>query len=702
MKSIHPVKTTLSFLLRFAFGLLVALPVFAQLNITTPTPLPSATVGQLYAVGLSVTGGLGPYTCSSTGNVPPGLAACINGALTITGTPTTAGTYSFTITVRDSTLATGQKTFTLVVGGGSITPPLSITTTSPLPNASAGQTYNATLAATGGTTPYQWSAGAGFPPGLALDPQSGAISGTPTAAGTYNFKIQVTDANQATATANFALTVNTNPVVITTVPPLFAGTVGVPYSQPFSASGGKTPYTWSISSGNTGGLTLDSSTGVLHGTPQTAGTFTFTVQVADSAGATASNTYSLVVNAPVLSIVIVSSLPFGTVGVPYNQQLPVVATGGTPPYQWSLSNGSAVPWMNFDPNALTVSGTPTAAGAFTFTIQLTDSSRQTATKSIGITIAPPALSITSSRQLPDGSLNVPYTTTLTAVGGSAPYTWSAAGLPAGLSMNATGVITGTPTAAGNFGVAITLIDNALTSVSDRFTLNIKLPATPGVSVSGLPATADPAQQYPIQVSIASAFPAPITGQAVLTFSPDTGPTDQTVQFASGGTIANFSIPTGTTTAVSDVPLAIQTGTTSGAINVSIRLQAGGIDITPVPAPAVSTQIARAAPVITNAQVTRSTGNISVIVSGYSTAREIVQATFNFAAASGQTLQSSASSITVNVETLFGTWFQNPANSPYGTQFVLTQPFSVQGDSSAVIPQSVTFTNRVGSTTFTIH
>jgi len=288
------------------------------------------------------------------------------------------------------------------------------------------------------------------------------------------------------------------------------------------------------------------------------------------------------------------------------------------------------------------------------------------------------------------------------VGGAPPYTWAAAGLPDGLRIDtATGTISGTPAAAGTFGVAITISDSALSHVSDRFTLKINLPPTPAVRLTGLPATADPAAQYPISVSIASAFPAPISGQAVLTFAPESGPTDRTVQFASGGTIANFSIPAGSTTATATVPLAIQTGTVAGSINVSIRLQAGGIDIAPLPAPAMTAQVNRAAPVMGDVRVSRSEGKVTLVVSGYSTAREVTQATFTFAAGSGQALQSTASSIVVPVETLFNTWFQDAANAAYGSQFVLSQPFTINGDSNAVIPQSVTLTNRTGATTYRI-
>src|SRR5262249_55973989 len=148
----------------------------------------------------------------------------------------------------------------------------------------------------------------------------------------------------------------------------------------------------------------------------------------------------------------------------------------------------------------------------------------------------------------------------------------------------TGVISGTPSAAGNFAIAITVSDSALNNSIDRFGLNVNMPPAPAVNISGLPATTGPAQQFPIDISLGSTYPAPITGTAVLTISPDNGPVDRTVQFASGGTTANFSFPVGNTS-IDSTPLAIQTGTVAGTITISLRLQAGGVDITPTLAPA---------------------------------------------------------------------------------------------------------------------
>ena len=160
------------------------------------------------------------------------------------------------------------------------------------------------LAATGGITPYTWSIVAGtLPPGLQLNTSTGAISGTASGAGVSNFTVQVADAEGPPATASKALSITISPAVplsITTTS-LPAGTAGSPYSAPITAIGGVYPYTWSVIFGKIpDGLTLNSSTGVLAGTPQNVGVSNFTVQVTDAETPAVSVTaqLSLTINSP--------------------------------------------------------------------------------------------------------------------------------------------------------------------------------------------------------------------------------------------------------------------------------------------------------------------------------------------------------------------------------------------------------------------
>jgi len=487
------------------------------------------------------------------------------------------------------------------------------------------------------------------------------------------------------------------PLAITTVPPLFAGAVGMPYSQTFSVSGGVPPYSWAIVAGNAGDLVLEPSTGVLHGTPQSAGTLSFSVRVTDNAGAQDTEAYSVTVNPPTLTITTGSLLPAGSVGVNYVQVFS--ATGGAPPYTWSLPSGG-VPGLEFAGGGGTLSGTPATPGEFSFPVRTVDSGGLSAEKIFSLRIDAAGLTITSDRELPATSLGSSYSHQMVAAGGVPPYTWSATGLPAGLTIGAdTGLIEGTVNSAGLLSFTIRVVDSEMATVVDLFQMNVELPTVPTVSLAGLPQTAEPATQFNLQISLASPYIADIGGQAILSFSPDAGGGDGTIQFSTGGTTADFVIAAGETEVAAEPPLALQTGTVSGVITVSLRLQSAGLDVTPIPAPTITTQINRAAPSVNSARVIRSAGGFTIEIAGFSTAREVTQATYNFTPAAGQALQTSQ--VIVPTESLFGDWYQDPANNAYGSQFVLAQPFTIDGDASAVIPTTVTLTNRIGSVTMNV-
>ncbi|NCD20734.1 MAG: hypothetical protein EOL89_12285, partial [Actinobacteria bacterium] len=248
------------------------------LVITTST-LPPATVGDAYSTAVGATGGTSPYTWEIV-NLPASLTAAGD---TISGTPTTAGTSSVTVTVTDDRGRTTNAELDLVVSEQ-----LSITTTS-LPPGELGTAYTASLAASGGVTPYSWEA-SGLPDGLTIS--GNTIGGTPTVAGTSGVLITVTDSDGRTTNSTLELIVEDALVITTTALP--AGTVGEPYTANLSAAGGTPPYTWDAA-GLPTGLTIIGDT--ISGTPDAVGTTDVTITLTDDAGAATNSTMTLAVSA---------------------------------------------------------------------------------------------------------------------------------------------------------------------------------------------------------------------------------------------------------------------------------------------------------------------------------------------------------------------------------------------------------------------
>ena len=270
-----------------SFGHQLSAPPLMALNCASGT----GQVGVPYSSSLVVTGGVPPYMFSiSSGSLPPGLTLdSASGA--ITGTPTSAGTFPFTAMVIDSIDSTTGDHVAFVNCTIVITPP-ALQLACAGGSGQVGVAYSSALVAGGGTPAYTFSITAGaLPPGMTLNPATGAITGTPTSAGTFNYAAKVVDSGSGTAKT---LTVNCN--IMIAPPPLRlacaggSGKVGVAYSSALVASGGTAPYTFSIIVGSLPpGLTLNPLTGAISGTPTTAGTFNYTAKVVDSTGGTAQN-----------------------------------------------------------------------------------------------------------------------------------------------------------------------------------------------------------------------------------------------------------------------------------------------------------------------------------------------------------------------------------------------------------------------------
>ncbi len=370
-------------------------------------------------------------------------------------------------------------------GGSSGGAPAKLTISSgSIPNGATGVAYSATLSASGGVEPVTWAETGALPPGLSLDP-SGTLTGTPTTAGTYPFTVTAVDSSDPAliSSLDVNMVVADSPIVVSeTLPP--GGTLTYPYAgYGFTvASGGSPPFTWAVTKGSPPpGLTVGRD-GSLSGTPTAVGSFAFTVTATDSAPTPGTGLLGFTVNINTPGPLVISATPPPPAAVAdsgYSYTFTTISPiGGYQPLKWVVTAGALPPGLTLATNGV-LSGTPTTIGSYPFTVTVTDSAPTPSMNSASFTIqitTPPPPTINNTPP-PTGTVGAAYPAfQFTATTGYLPLVWSETGaLPAGLSLSAGGVLSGTPQADGQFPITLEVTDALNRSApAVHFTVRVSL------------------------------------------------------------------------------------------------------------------------------------------------------------------------------------------------------------------------------------
>jgi hypothetical protein len=680
-------------------------------------------VGQPFSQQFIAEGGVPPFRWALTGNIPGLSFDTATGILS--GTPTRTGNFNVGLSVEDTVTTTASTTCGVRVEGLPLRTDASCGT---LGVGRVGSPYEGTLQVSGGVGPYFWQLTTGNLPGLTVNP-NGTVTGQPTTAGQFPFTATVRDSGgefQQTQTVSCRIFVNENRTPLNascgTLP---QGRQGEPYAGQLLATGGRDPYTWTLSasSDRIPGLTLNPD-GSLTGRAETAGAFRLVARVRDSATGDQAQEKEVTCGVSVESRPGGMNLSCGTLttvrmGQPF-PAFPLTVTGGEAPYSFNVIRGVMPPGLQIANGA--ISGTPIDRGSFAFTIEARDSAaqlQQSARAACTMEVLPEALTAACGI-LPNGRVGRQYTAQLNAKGGVTPFNWTlepGAALPAGLTLSGDGQIWGIPAstvpAPVAFNVRVTDAANGQTQQTAgplACSLNIPAGDLPAPAVNSTVTTTQfPTQPARFSVTLTQAVPETLRGRATLRFTgtPGNAPAgyfDPAIRFGAlepcGGVnidavcrTLDFLVPPNTTQVILPADGQIIQGTVAGNLLVNLTFPAESNQNVIPPADQQRTiPVGSLAPVIDSVDLFPLTGGFEVEIAGYSTPRSLTRADVTL------NLDGSTEQFQVSLDAAANAWYSSEAGRAAGGQFRLRIPFEFGGAASQEIRSvQVTLANSAGST-----